>query len=91
VTAIASLVPRRRCTFAGTVASVTTYRRPWLRTDAELSDGTGTVVLRFSGRDSVPGLRPGRKVVVEGTPARVGDRTIVLNPLYAYEAGEPST
>jgi len=94
VAPIAALIPRRRCRIAGTVNSVQTYTRPWVRTDVAVGDGTGTVLLRFTGRDGVPGFRPGRRVTVEGTPrlaeADVESATIMLNPLYTFEAGEPS-
>ena len=65
--AIASIEPRRRATVAGQIRSVRSYERPYPRTEAELSDGTGTIVLRFVGRRRVPGLSPGRRVVAEGT------------------------
>ena len=88
VTAIGALTFRRRCTVSGTIKSVTTHDRPWLHTDAALDDGTGTVILRFSGRQSIPGLQPGRNVVATGTPARVGDAAVLLNPRYSFLPGE---
>ena len=60
------------------------YTRPWVRVDAELSDGTGTIMLRFMGRYEVPGLVTGTRLVVEGTPAREGDLLIMRNPLYEF-------
>jgi hypothetical protein len=91
VTAIATLTLRRRCTLVGTIASTTTYDRPWLHTDVELEDESGKVVLRFSGRRGIPGLSPGQRIVVNGTPARVGQTTILLNPRYAFLARESSS
>ena len=41
-TAIAAVVPRRRTTVRGEIVSVVSYERPWVRTDAEVTDGTGT-------------------------------------------------
>jgi hypothetical protein len=90
VTAIAALTFRRRCTLAGIITSVTTYHRPWLHTDAELEDATGSLLLRFSGRPGIPGLRPGQRVVVDGTPARVGRTAVILNPRYAFLTGGTS-
>ncbi len=58
---------------------------PWARTDAILGDGTGTLVLRFLGRISVPGIEPGRRLVVEGTPGLVGCKLVMLNPAYSFE------
>jgi hypothetical protein len=83
-TAIASLEPRRRATVAGQIRSVRSYERPYPRTEAEVDDGTGTVVLRFVGRRHVPGLGPGRRVMAEGTPRRGRGVLVMLNPLYRF-------
>jgi hypothetical protein len=32
----------------------------------------------------VPGIEPGRTIVVEGTPALEGDRLVMLNPIYSF-------
>jgi hypothetical protein len=89
VTAMASLVPRERATVAGRVRSVTSYVRPYVRTEAELSDGSGVVVLRFMGRASVPGVAVGARMVAEGTPGpERGADLVIRNPRYWFEAGE---
>jgi hypothetical protein len=88
ITAMASLVPRRRATVAGQVCSVMSYEHPQVRTEAELRDGTGVVVLRFMGRALVPGVATGARVVAEGTPRPGGTALVMLNPLYWFEAGE---
>ena len=67
---------------AGEIRAVTSYERPYLRTDVELGDETGVLRLRFVGRTQVPGLAPGRRVVTEGTPAIAPDGLVMLNPLY---------
>ena len=81
-TAISAVVPRRPCLLAGRVTAVASYVRPWVRLDVDLCDGTGTITLRFLGRTEVPGLVPGRRMSVDGTPAMEGDSLIMLNPLY---------
>ena len=81
-TAIGSLEPRRRATVAGEIRAVTSYERPYQRTEVELDDGTGLVVLRFVGRTHIPGVAPGRRMVAEGTPAPAPDGLVMLNPLY---------
>jgi hypothetical protein len=86
VTAIGALTPRRRSTVCGNVARVKTYRRPWLRTDAELADDTGCVVLRFVGRSDLPGIVVGRRLRAEGTPSSQDGQIVILNPIYAFEA-----
>jgi hypothetical protein len=50
-----------------------------------MDDGTGTLVLRLVGRASVPGIEPGRRLVVEGTPGLVGRELVMLNPVYSFE------
>ena len=87
-TAIAALVPRRRTVVAGEVESVVSYERPWVRTDAVLGAGTGTVVLRFMGRASVPGIAAGSRLVVEGTPALERGVLLMRNPLYSFDTSE---
>lgn len=87
MTSIGDLEPRRRATVAGEVLSVVSLESPWVRTDAELGDGTGVVVLRFVGRAEVPGLSPGRRVVAEGTPGFRDGVLVIENPLYQFVAG----
>jgi hypothetical protein len=86
-TAIAALVPRRRAVVAGTIESVASFERPWVRTDAVLGDRTGTLVLRFMGRAAVPGIRCGCRLVAEGTLALEGGVLLMRNPLYSFAAG----
>ena len=88
MTAMASLVPRKRATVAGQVRSVVSHERPYVRTEAELRDGTGIVVLRFMGRASVPGVAVGARMVAEGTPRPEHEALVMLNPRYWFEAGE---
>ena len=61
--------------------------------EAELSDATGSVVLVFLGRRSIPGLLSGAALEARGTPRVHRGRTEVLNPLYELLAppgdGEP--
>jgi hypothetical protein len=84
ITAIGVVVPRHRTTVAGEVMSVTSYQRPWVRTDVEVSDGTGVLLLRFVGRSSLPGMEEGRCLEVAGTPAWDGGVLVMLNPRYAF-------
>jgi hypothetical protein len=64
------------------------YERPYVRTEAELREGTGVVVLRFMGRASVPAVAVGAQMVAEGTPRPVHEALVMLNPRYWFEAGE---
>jgi hypothetical protein len=87
-TAIGSLVPRRRATVAGTIRAMRTHERPYHRTDAELDDGTGLVVLRFVGRTRMPGITTGARLFATGTPAVERDALVILNPLYCLGPAE---
>jgi hypothetical protein len=85
-TAISAVVPRRRTAVAGEVLSVVWYERPWVRTDVELTDGTGIITLRFMGRSGMPGFTPGRRLVAHGTPALDKGMFVMLNPRYTFES-----
>ena len=84
LTAIAAVVLRKRNTVRGEIVCVMSTQRAWVRTDAELRDATGSLVLRFIGRASVPGLVNGRQIVAEGTPGLVNGMVVMLNPIYSF-------
>ena len=85
-TAIAAVAPRQRTTVRGEIVSVTSYVRPSVRTDAEVTDGTGNLLLRFLGRSGIPGLVIGARIEAEGTPGFVRGALIMLNPRYSLTA-----
>jgi hypothetical protein len=88
VTAVASLVPRRRATVAGEIRSVRSFQRPYPRTDVRLDDGTGAITARFMGRISVRGLLPGLRMIATGTPGPEHGALAMLNPLYCLGRAE---
>jgi hypothetical protein len=67
-TAISAVVPRKHTALTGRVTSVVAHLRPWVRLNVGLTDGTGAVILRFSGRTQIPGIVKGCRLRVEGTP-----------------------
>ena len=87
-TAIAAVALRRRNTVRGEIVSVASYRRPWMRTDAVVHDGTGMLLLRFVGRAAVPGLAVGRCVIAQGTPGLLRGEVVMVNPLYSFVTSE---
>jgi len=87
-TAISAVELRQRSTVRGEIISVVSTERPSVRTDAEISDGTGTLLLRFIGRASVPGLAGGRRLIAQGTPGLVDGTIVMINPLYSFVTGE---
>jgi hypothetical protein len=83
---IADSQQRERVDLAGTLRAVTMRPRGGsLSTEAELWDGTGQVTLVWLGRRSIPGVEPGRRIVVHGRLAsRKGEPTI-FNPSYELQ------
>lgn len=79
-----AVVPRVRATVVGRIIAVRAYRRPWMRLDVKIGDGTGTIILRFTGRAAIPGMSPGRRVGAEGMPSAQGGTLVMLNPHYAF-------
>ena len=70
----------------GVLRSVTLRPRgPSLTMEADLWDGTGNITLVWLGRRDIPGIKPGRRIVVRGRVARIkGERTI-YNPIYELQ------
>lgn len=83
-TPVTSLPGRCRATVCGTLRSVTVEPSTTTCTvEAELSDGSGSVRLRWIGRQSIAGIEPGRQVKVTGTVSRCSDGTrVIYNPAY---------
>jgi amino acid transporter len=83
---IAECGDRQVADVAGVLRSVTLRPRgPSLTMEADLWDGTGHVTLVWLGRRNIPGVQPGRRIVVHGRVARIkGERTI-YNPLYELQ------
>jgi hypothetical protein len=71
---------------AGILRSVTLRPRgPSLTMEADLWDGTGHVTLIWLGRRNIPGIQPGRRIMVHGRVTRIkGERTI-YNPVYELQ------
>jgi len=83
-TPLSHVAPRQSATIQGTLVSLTqspVHGTHWLR--AELSDGSGSLVLIWMGRRVVPGIKAGTTLQVTGRVARdqVG-RLVMYNPRY---------
>jgi amino acid transporter len=83
---IADCRSREVVDIAGTLRHVTLRPRGTTPAmEAELWDGTGRVLLVWLGRRDIPGIEPGRKIIVHGRLASVkGDRAI-YNPAYELQ------
>ena len=55
---------------------------PWL--EATVSDGTGTIVVMWTGRKKIAGVHEGRRLMVAGRghPSGWTGRLLILNPRY---------
>lgn len=74
---------------AGTLRNVTLRPRgSTLTMEAELWDGTGRVLLVWLGRRNIPGIEPGRKLIVHGRLTSMKGERAIYNPAYELQ---PST
>ena len=81
--ALDTIAPRTRVKVGGEVRSVRIVPRagaPAL--EVTVSDGRGSVVGVFLGRRKIPGMSPGRRVLLSGMPGKDGNRYLVYNPEY---------
>jgi amino acid transporter len=85
-TPIGDCADREVANVAGILRSVTQRPRgASLTMEADLWDGTGHVTLVWLGRRQIPGVQPGRRIVVRGRVASIkGERTI-YNPAYELQ------
>jgi amino acid transporter len=87
---IADSSDRQPTVAAGTLRAVTMRPRgnsPALQ--ADLWDGTGSVTLVWLGRRNIPGVEPGRKILVRGRVANIRGVRTMFNP--SYELGPPTS
>jgi amino acid transporter len=83
VTPIADCADREFTELAGTLRTVTLRPRgASLTMEADLWDGTGSVTLIWLGRRDIPGIQPGRRLIVRGRITRVHGERAIYNPVY---------
>ena len=85
VTPIGDLRPREEAAVVGEITSLRIVPRegsPWL--EATISDGTGSLVVMWTGRRRIAGVAPGKRLVVSGRGSPYGKhgRLRLLNPRY---------
>lgn len=54
--------------------------------EAELSDGSGTVLLVWLGRRRIGGIEPGRHLKVRGRLTKRDNKLVIYNPWYELQA-----
>jgi amino acid transporter len=80
---IADCGDREMADVAGTLRTVTLRPRGnSLTMEADLWDGSGSITLVWLGRRDIPGIRPGRKIVVHGRLTRIKGELTIYNPVY---------
>jgi hypothetical protein len=83
MTSICDVGLRKPCRVAGEVQGLRVVPRAGSSTvEVTVTDGSGRAVAVFLGRHRLPGLEPGRGVVLEGVARKEGGRTVLLNPAY---------
>lgn len=98
---VADALPRCRALLSGSIRVIVVHRPGagdgligrairGVSVDGWLDDGTGTMVLRWLGRESVPGLIAGVSLTAEGTVVEVHGRPMILNPLYRFDPVPPA-
>lgn len=82
---------RQRVTLTGTLRTVgvrPVAGSPTL--EADLYDGSGLVTLIWIGRRRIPGIEPGRGIVVTGRIAVREDKRYMYNPRYTLRPTDPA-
>jgi hypothetical protein len=83
VTSICDVELRRPSRLGGEVQGLRVVPRAGSPTlEVTVTDGSGRAVAVFLGRRSLPGVTPGRGLVIEGVPRKEGGRTVIVNPAY---------
>jgi hypothetical protein len=82
-TSIADAPLRTRTRVAGEMTSIRVVPRagsPSL--EVSVNDGTGLAVAVFTGRRTIPGVTPGKGIVLDGVARQDHNRIVLLNPAY---------
>ncbi len=85
VTPIGEAKPREEVTVAGEISSLRIVPRAGTPSlEATVNDGSGSMVVVWTGRRHIPGVAPGKRLVLSGrgTPQGAGNRLTVFNPRY---------
>jgi hypothetical protein len=85
VTPIGEAQPRQEVTVAGEITSLRIVPRAGTPSlEATVNDGTGSLVVVWTGRRNIPGVAPGKRLVLSGrgAPQGAANRLTVFNPRY---------
>ncbi|HET7481315.1 MAG TPA: DNA-binding protein [Actinomycetota bacterium] len=85
---IAGLAARQRCKVAGVVQNIRIDPRPGRDSmEVTITDGTGTMIAKWLGRQGMAGVQLGIGLVVEGIVGEQGRDRMILNPEYQLLPG----
>jgi hypothetical protein len=88
VTPIRDLTERRRFKAAGVIETIRIDPREGSGCiEATISDGTGEMIVKWLGRQTMSGIRLGAGLIVEGTVGQGDPCPLVLNPEYQLTTG----
>lgn len=91
VTLIEATQPRSIARVAGVVEGLRLRPREGAPAiEAVLTDGTGKVTVVWLGRRSIPGLRLGSRLIVQGMVGGDHEHMHVINPTYEFASSEHS-
>jgi hypothetical protein len=85
VTPIGEAEPRKEITVAGEISSLRIVPRAGTPSlEVTIKDGSGSLVIVWTGRRNIPGVAPGKRLVLSGrgTSQGAGGRLTILNPRY---------
>lgn len=85
VVPIGEAQPRQEVTVAGEISSLRIVPRAGTPSlEATINDGSGSLVIVWTGRRSIPGVAPGKRLVLSGRGSAqgAGGRLTILNPRY---------
>lgn len=83
ITTIDAAQARHRVRLRGVIQSITySPSQAPARLSAVLSDGTGSIELRWPGKRDIFGMSVGDTVEVEGTTMPTGDQLVLIYPIY---------
>ena len=85
VTAIGDAKARQEVTVAGEITSLRIVPRAGTPSlEATVNDGSGSLVVVWTGRRNIPGVAPGKRLVLSGrgSPQGAAARLTVFNPRY---------
>ena len=85
VTPIGEAEPRKEITVAGEISSMRIVPRAGTPSlEVTVKDGSGSLVVVWTGRRHIAGVAPGKRLVLSGrgTAQGAGGRLTVLNPRY---------